>query len=188
MYPLYGFGAYFKEKDGLMTSKVEHCYPLADGEEVSGVSGLLDAYTKAVPTVNMSGPTLFQPLIEKAILRARNFNVTQENQKYLVLVILTDGVLNDPEATVAALQQASDEPLSVIIIGVGEADFTTMNLIDGDKVKRKQGVRDLCQFVPYKKYISEGVVALAEEVLREVPTQCLQYMASKKILPNIQKY
>ena len=189
MYPLYGFGAYFREKDGFsMTSKVEHCYPLADDEEVKGVEGLLDAYAKAVPTVNMSGPTLFQPLIEKAILRARNFNVTQENQKYLVLVILTDGVLNDPEATVAALQAASDVPLSVIIIGVGEADFTTINLIDGDKIKRKQGVRDICQFVPYKKFISEGVIALAEEVLREVPTQCLEFMASKKILPNIQKY
>ena len=187
-YPIYGFGAYFREKDGAMTTKVEHAYPLADGEEVHGVDGLLDAYKNAVPTVNMSGPTLFQPLIEKAILRAKSFNVTQENQKYLVLVILTDGVLNDPEATIAALQAASDLPISVIIIGVGEADFSTMNQIDGDKIKRKPGVRDLCQFVPYNKFKSEGIIELAAEVLREVPTQCLEFMASKKILPNIQKY
>ena len=63
-----------------------------------------------------------------------------------------------------------------------------MNQIDGDKIKRKPGVRDLCQFVPYNKFKSEGIIELAAEVLREVPTQCLEFMASKKILPNIQKY
>lgn len=171
-----------------MSSNVEHCFPLADGDEVKGVDGILDAYANVVPTVNMNGPTLFQPLIEKAILRARSFNVTQENQKYLVLLILTDGVLNDPEATIAALQAASDSPLSVIIIGLGDADFTTMKMIDGDNIRRKPGVRDLCQFVPYDKFKSQGFPYLAEEVLREVPTQCLEFMKAKKILPNIKKY
>jgi hypothetical protein len=41
------------------------------------------------------------------------------------LLIITDGVINDMDATVTALVQASGQPLSVIIVGVGNEDFTS---------------------------------------------------------------
>jgi len=45
------------------------------------------------------------------------------------------------------LVQAGKLPLSVIIIGVGEGDFTNMQILDGDDIvvtddKRKKTVRD----------------------------------------------
>ena len=51
-------------------------------------------------------------------------NYSQEKQKYTILLIITDGLVNDMEATKAALVAASAQPLSVIIIGVGSADFS----------------------------------------------------------------
>ncbi|RYG97336.1 hypothetical protein EON65_53020 [archaeon] len=43
---------------------------------------------------------------------------SQEHQKYFILLILTDGVINDIDLTKQALIRASQLPLSVIIIGM----------------------------------------------------------------------
>lgn len=52
------------------------------------------------------------------------------------------------------LVQAGKLPLSVIIIGVGEGDFTNMQILDGDDIvltddKGKKTVRDCVQFVKF---------------------------------------
>ena len=53
-----------------------------------------------------------------------------------------------------AIVEASGYPLSIIIIGVGEADFDSMEELDGDAVrlqyKRKKAKRDIVQFVAYR--------------------------------------
>ena len=36
------------------------------------------------------------------------------------------------ELTKAAIVRASGLPLSIVIVGVGRADFTAMNVLDGD--------------------------------------------------------
>jgi len=40
-----------------------------------------------------------------------------------VLLILTDGEITDMESTVHAIVSASGQPLSIVIVGVGKADF-----------------------------------------------------------------
>lgn len=54
-------------------------------------------------------------------------------QQYLVLLLLTDGVLSDMADTIDALVRSSKLPMSVIIVGVGQADFTDMNTLDCDE-------------------------------------------------------
>ena len=54
------------------------------------------------------------------------------DNNYTVLLILTDGAITDSAATLDAIVQASYLPLSIIIIGVGGADFSQMNILDGD--------------------------------------------------------
>jgi hypothetical protein len=56
---------------------------------------------------------------------------TNDNN-YTVLLILTDGAITDSSQTIDAIVQASYLPLSIIIIGVGNADFSQMNILDGD--------------------------------------------------------
>ena len=46
--------------------------------------------------------------------------------------MLTDGVLSDMNETTLALIRASRLPMSVIIVGVGKADFSDMNTLDAD--------------------------------------------------------
>lgn len=58
--------------------------------------------------------------------------MTQFNQKYTILLILTDGVINDLEATIDEVVKASTLPLSIIIVGIGNADFEQMDQLDGD--------------------------------------------------------
>jgi hypothetical protein len=55
--------------------------------------------------------------------------LSQQQQKYLVLLIITDGEINDLNQTIDAIIRASHQPLSIIIVGVGSADFSSMPFI-----------------------------------------------------------
>ena len=104
-FPVYGFGARCRQQNGEY-SPVQHCFPVyGGGFEVEGVNGIVQAYKDAVPNVMFSGPTLFAPLITNAMNYTASLNCNQTNQKYTVLLILTDGVINDMEPTKAAIVQ-----------------------------------------------------------------------------------
>ncbi|CAM9762799.1 unnamed protein product, partial [Hapterophycus canaliculatus] len=108
------------------------------------------------------------------------------NQKYHVLMIVTDGVINDMGNTMDALVAAADLPFSVIIVGVGNADFSLMEQLDGDDVRianaqGKRASRDIVQFVPMREFATKGFHALAREVLAEVPQQVVEYMTNNRI-------
>jgi hypothetical protein len=49
--------------------------------------------------------------------------------------MLTDGAISDMDNTKRAIIAASYLPLSIIIVGVGGADFSAMNLLDADEQK-----------------------------------------------------
>jgi hypothetical protein len=118
----------------------------------------------------------------------------QGNQKYFVLLIITDGVINDVESTIASLVAAADLPLSVLIVGVGNADFTQMEVLDGDKRRlSSQGrvaQRDIVQFVPMREFVTGGVLspdagaALTRSLLAEIPEQVCSYFSMAHIMPN----
>lgn len=182
--PVYGFGANLGP--GPMDM---HCFPLTlnpKKHEVKGVKGVMKAYQHALKHVTLSGPTHFAPIINKVI--ATTEEPTQANQSYSVLLIITDGIVNDMPKTIDAIIEASNKPISIIIVGVGETDWAPMEVLDADKNKLSQNgrsaKRDIVQFVPYDKFKSQGMTALAEEVLKEIPYQIESYFKQKKIKPN----
>eukprot|EP00899_Mesostigma_viride_P020464 jgi/Mesvir1/28419/Mv15848-RA.1 len=187
-FPAWGFGASFDR------NPVSHCFSL-NGDpanpEVVGVQGILDAYVQALSVMNLSGPTLFAPVINYATQIASK-NISQQDQHYFCLLIVTDGVIMDMDNTKAALLEAANLPLSVIIIGVGDADFTLMRELDADKTKLSlNGVtasRDCVQFVAFKDYAAQapgmGVRELAKDVLAELPGQLVEAMRLRGIHPN----
>jgi len=93
------------------------------------------------------------------------------------------------DATVHEIVEASTLPLSIIIVGVGQANFQNMEVLDADdvplvsKTNGKKMARDIVQFVPFCKFKDSSIELLAEEVLREVPGQFVSYMRSKNINP-----
>ena len=79
------------------------------------------------------------------------------SQEYFILLILTDGVITDMADTREAIVHASHLPMSVIIVGVGNADFSDMQMLDGDdgilrSPKGEPVLRDIVQFVPFRQF------------------------------------
>jgi hypothetical protein len=71
---------------------------------------------------------------------------------YSILLIITDGDIQDIDETKKAIENACDKPLSIIIIGVGNGDFSNMIELDGDHDpityhKNDFSSRDIVQFV-----------------------------------------
>ena len=54
-------------------------------------------------------------------------------QQYFILLMLTDGVISDMPNTIHAIVRASRLPMSIIIVGVGKADFSAMDKLDCDE-------------------------------------------------------
>lgn len=77
-------------------------------------------------------------------------------QQYYILLVLTDGVVTDMADTREAIVRASHLPMSIIIVGVGNADFTDMQTLDGDdgvlrSLRGEPALRDIVQFVPFRE-------------------------------------
>ena len=118
--------------------------------------------------------------------------VSEENKRlesgiYQVQLILTDGKIDDMEATIDLLYKCAYLPMSIIIVGIGSADFTKMKILDGDEglytSQGKKCPRDIVQFVEFNRFKNMGQL-LSKEVLHEVPTQFLGYMKLMKIIPR----
>ncbi|KAJ6889592.1 protein BONZAI 1-like [Populus alba x Populus x berolinensis] len=185
-FPAWGFGA--RPIDG----PVSHCFNLNGSNnhcEVDGVQGIMIAYTSALYNVSLAGPTLFGPVISNAALIASQ-SLANGGRKYFVLLIITDGVVTDLQETKDAIVKASDLPLSILIVGVGGADFKEMEILDADKGDRLESStgrvasRDIVQFIPLRD-VQSGEISVVQELLAELPTQFLSYMRSRNIQPNI---
>lgn len=77
--------------------------------------------------------------------------------QYFILLIITDGEITDLDQTRQAIVNASNLPMSIIIVGVGEANFKAMEFLDGDSgvlksVTGEPAARDIVQFVPFQQF------------------------------------
>ncbi|XP_028112787.1 protein BONZAI 3-like isoform X2 [Camellia sinensis] len=184
-FPAWGFGG--RTYDG----SISHCFNLnggASGFEVEGVEGIMAAYASALRNVALAGPTLFGQVINTAAEIAGR-SLSQNSSKYFVLLIITDGVLTDLQETKDALVMASDLPLSILIVGVGGADFKQMEILDADNGHRLESstgriaTRDIVQFVPMRD-VHGGQISIVQSLLEELPGQFLTYMRSRDIKPH----
>jgi len=130
------------------------------------------------------------------VIRKVTNSVRQEEQRgnknlYTVLMILTDGIITDMPQTIDAIVDASDTALSIVIVGVGNADFSNMETLDGDDVKLRHssgryGKRDIVQFVPFRDFqMSSSPERLASTVLAELPKQLVKYFKIKNLPPLV---
>lgn len=181
--PVYGFGG------KVLGKGVSHCFALNFDEsnpECKGAQGVLDAYHQSFKRVLLSGPTYFSEILQMAYVRGLNSRFDATRQQYTILVILTDGVIDDMRQSIAHIVNMSDLPISIIIVGVGDADFTNMNRLDGDdevlESNGKKCDRDIVQFVPMRAYQND-MMGLTDATLAEIPAQVLQFAKKKKVEP-----
>ncbi|XP_038652494.1 copine-4 [Scyliorhinus canicula] len=187
MFPAFGFGARIPPD-----SKVSHDFAINFNEEnpeCAGIQGVVEAYQKCLPKIQLYGPTNIAPIIQKVASSASEEMHTKEATQYFILLILTDGVITDMADTRDAIVHASHLPMSVIIVGVGNADFSDMQMLDGDdgilrSPKGEPVLRDIVQFVPFRNFKHASPAALAKSVLAEVPNQVVDYYNGKAIPPK----
>ncbi|KAL0488601.1 hypothetical protein AKO1_015697 [Acrasis kona] len=178
-YPCFGFGA------KLPNNQVSHCFPLSLDPlrvQVQTIQGVLFTYDQCLNSVALYGPTNFSQIINQTAAYARS-NINS----YHIMLIITDGVISDKNETIREIVDASVLPLSIIIVGVGNADFADMNVLDADVEPLKYGnnraARDIVQFVSFRDFAGRDPSALASHVLAEIPQQFTSYMRMKGIVP-----
>ncbi|XP_021950663.1 copine-8 isoform X2 [Folsomia candida] len=190
LFPALGFGA--RIPPGQVVSHEFFLNGSTDSPFCPGVAGILEAYNRALNTVQLYGPTYFAPIINHVARFASSY---QDGNSYFILTILTDGIICDLDSTKDAIINASTLPMSIIIIGVGQEDFSAMEFLDSDgRVLRHNGraaARDIVQFVEMRKYMTQGYgyqqsgsyskQDLTRAVLHELPDQLVLWM--KKLKP-----
>ncbi|MCL7038724.1 hypothetical protein MKW94_011597 [Papaver nudicaule] len=174
--PCFGFG-----DESTQDKDVFSFYP--DQRSCNGIEEALERYRELVPRVRLAGPTSFTPIIETAI-----DVVEKSGRRYHVLLIIANshvarssdtetGQLSQQEQeTIDAIVKASEYPLSIVLVGVGDGPWKIMeefyNNIPSRAFDNFQFVNlteILRRDIPVEKMHSE--IALA--ALKEIPSQYL---------------
>ncbi|KAG0469432.1 hypothetical protein HPP92_016132 [Vanilla planifolia] len=181
--PCFGFGDASTHDQYVFSFYADH-HPCHGFEEV------LARYRQIVPHLKLSGPTSFAPLVDAAI-----DIVERSNGQYHVLVIIADGqVTRNPDvlkghlspqeqATIDAIVHASFYPLSIVMVGVGDGPWHTMQEFD-DSIPLREF--DNFQFVNFTDIMSSNMeiarkeAAFALAALMEIP---FQYIATQSLKP-----
>ncbi|XP_040023034.2 copine-3 isoform X1 [Gasterosteus aculeatus] len=185
MFPVFGFGAQLPS-----TSQVSHEFPINFNPAnpfCAGIEGVVHAYQQCLPRLKLWGPTNFSPIINHVACFARQALRQNMASQYFVLLIITDGVITDMDQTRTAIVEASRLPMSIIIVGVGGADFSEMEFLDSDdellsSPRGDVASRDIVQFVPFRDFQGNHT-ALAQSVLAELPDQVASFFNSYKLKP-----
>lgn len=128
-FPVYGFGGVPRH---MGINSVNHCFPVngnLKAPAIFGIDQIVKKYRETLPSIGLGGPTLFAPLLGqfKAYVAALG-----NTSIYKIMLLLTDGIINDMPETIRLLVELSALPCSIIIVGVGNADFSQMEALDGD--------------------------------------------------------
>ncbi|KAJ7370747.1 Copine-4 [Desmophyllum pertusum] len=167
-FPALGFGARIPPNN-----QVSHEFPLnfnATNPYCQGIPEIVAAYQNCIRQVQLYGPTNVSPIINHVIRFAEQ--AAKENAA---------------SDTKLAIIKASRLPMSVIIVGVGQADFKDMNELDADEGRLRCGHhyadRDIVQFVPFREFKTQSPALLAKHVLAEVPKQVQEYFSKRGLTP-----
>jgi hypothetical protein len=156
--PAFGFGD--------ISTKGDRCFPFTPNRGCQGFAEVLRRYNEVAPTLTLHGPTNFAPVIKEAI------RTVERDGGYHILVIIADGQVTNEDQTRQAIVEASNWPISIIMVGVGDGPWEMMKEFDDQLPARRF---DNFQFVEYnavmqmnKKNPEAGFAIMA---LMEIPEQ-----------------
>jgi E3 ubiquitin-protein ligase RGLG len=169
--PLYFFGSQeaFGEKDTVL-----HVGDCKDINELQG------QYRSHIINQTLSGPTTFSGLIDKTI------QLTDLTKKFHLLLIITDGDVSDIAIDSSYLDKASNYPMAISCIGVGDGPFKKMEDFDDEKTKLR--LFDNFQFTSYDEIRKKEIPSQMEKQLffkafSEVPSQYRSVINKLKYSP-----
>lgn len=184
LFPVFGFGFSFidpvmNDFEGKYTDSNFPINCNRENPKIKTIDEVLKEYRKFLTKIHLAGPTKFSPMLKDLNYEVKKGLKEGKKMDYHIIMILTDGQIDDMEETKKALVEASFLPISVIIIGIGNENFENMDILDADqnplydKTNRKAN-RDLVQFVYFNDF-KDNPKQLAEKVLEEIPRQVVEY-------------
>lgn len=189
--PFWGYGAQIPLANGQRAVSWDFAINGNDSNpEVLGMDGVIEAYTRAIGNITLSGPTNFAPIIRKLVSR-KTAELASGIIQFDIIIILTDGEISDMQDTIDAIVDASGLPLGFLIIGIGSGRFTNMHVLDADgtRLRASNGrlaVRDNVQFVNFNEHRND-LFKFTEESLAEIPAQLVDSMLAmtpKPLMPS----
>lgn len=157
----------------------------------NGFEEALSRYKEIVPHLRLAGPTSFAPIIEAAM-----DIVAESGCQYHVLLIIADGQVTrscdtesgrlspQEQSTVDAIVAASEFPLSIVLVGVGDGPWDMMKEFDDNIPDR---AFDNFQFVNFTEIMSKNTATEQKEAafslaaLMEIPSQFKAALSLKLI-------
>jgi hypothetical protein len=151
---------------------------------------LLHAYDKNVVEDNdleLGEFARLAPLIQAAIFRT--IRASRRRQCYTTLCIFSAGKVDDLVQTIDLIcNAAEDAPLSIIIIGVGNRDFSAIEKLVADesgRLRDSRGIpiaRDIVSFVSLKQFAGNATEVVSE-ALKEIPEHFVTYFVNNGTKP-----
>lgn len=175
--PTFGFGDKLCRNDSV--------FALArDGVQCKGFDEVLERYLLHATHSELGGPTCMAPIIEQAV------EIVKDKKSYHILLIITDGQFAGDREDIRAIIRASEYPLSIVVVGVGDGPWDVLQEYDDKLLSRHF---DNLQFVPYQDLVTNSLnpeTALALHILMEIPDQyaaiCrLGYIDQESSLPEV---
>lgn len=130
-FPLYGFGAKIPPSHSICSD----CFAL-NGDffhpEVTGTGGIIKSYIRALHVAQLHGPSRLHKVIRMCANLAEPFANSEDEDAiflaggnkmamtFFVLLILTDGCIDDQQETINELVKASELPMAVVIVDVSK--------------------------------------------------------------------
>ncbi|XP_068641049.1 E3 ubiquitin-protein ligase RGLG1-like [Aristolochia californica] len=153
----------------------------SDERLCDGFEEALSRYREIVPHLKLAGPTSFAPIIETAV-----GIVDHSGGQYHVLLIIADGQVTrsidtdqghlspQEQDTINAIVKASEHPLSIVLVGVGDGPWDMMKQFDDNIPARSF---DNFQFVNFTEIMARNIPPFKKETefslaaLMEIPSQ-----------------
>lgn len=179
---VWGYGAKIKDEVKDIHLMAEH---LCLGKE------LLQVYDRNVvdnPDLSLGPTAKLRPLIQAGTFRT--IRSSKRRQCYTVLCIFTAGKIDDLQETIDLIcTAAEDAPLSVVMIGVGNRDFSAVEKLVGDEIDRlrdSRGIpiaREIVNFVSFKQHAGNATEVIAE-ALKDIPEQFVTFFVNNGTKPQ----
>ncbi|ESU40773.1 Phospholipid-binding Copine Family Protein [Giardia duodenalis] len=144
-------------------------YPDQEDPHFCGFDAVRKAYEHIAPQIEMSGPTTFAPMIKQAIEICK-----ESDNQYIILLLLTDGDVSDMDADMKALQEASNNPVSVVAVGLGDGPFKRMRILEDSISGRKFSNFHFVNFTKMEveaKECASPDLMLATAMMQKIPYQ-----------------
>ena len=193
--PTFGFGAKFPTLDKADPDGQKNFFKLIGRGSSSKVPmdtmTLKSFYKSAFSFVKGSEPSLICPTIKGVVdfVEANMKNPRSNQLNYTVVVVFTDGEIDDIKEACHHLVRASKLPISFVFVGIGKGNFKMMEYLDNDNGKKmidnndNYAVRDMVQFIKFT-LVEDSPAEAVNKALFELPYQIVGYYLSNNILPG----